>query len=151
MLAVLLSVLGPALFHFPSAPQVHTAEARAATALYRDLNRERSSYGIPPLSLDGRLGTAAVSHVLDMIRNRYFSHETPSGETPFDRFTAAGCIYRFAGENIAMAPDEQLADWAIFGSAPHRRNILNPHYARVGIAAAYDARGQLFFVEDFSD
>ncbi len=135
----------------PSRNDPHAVEAGAATALYRDLNRKRRVRGLPALSLDGRLDDAAVAHVADMATRNYFAHESPSGESPFDRLHAAGCDYRYAGENIAMAPDERIADSALFKSAPHRENILSPNYRRVGIAVMVNGSGDLLFVEDFSD
>jgi len=39
---------------------------------------------------------------------------------------------------------------ALLGSHEHRGNMLEAHYARVGIAAVGSADGEIF-VEDFSD
>jgi len=130
---------------------VHAAEAQAATSLYYHLNEERRGRGLAPLALDARLSEAAVKHVVDMSSQNYFAHESASGESPFDRMREAGCSYRFAGENLALAPGEREADSALFASAPHRRNTLSPNYRRVGIAVMFNADGELLFVEDFSD
>lgn len=133
------------------AVRTHAVEARAATALYYHLNEERRMRGLPALAIDARLSEAAVKHVIDMSEQNYFAHESTNGESPFDRMRDAGCKYSFAGENLAMAPDERVADSALFASAPHRNNTLSPNYRRVGIAVMFNTGGELLFVEDFSD
>ncbi len=146
--AVLLGSMG---FLWQPKTDLHAMESSAATALYHDLNQKRRAHGLQRLELDVHLDDAAVSHVKEMATWNYFAHPSPNGASPFDRLRAAGCDYRFAGENIAMAPDEPIADRALFKSAPHRENILSPNYNRVGIAVMVNAAGDLLFVEDFTD
>lgn len=140
-----------ATMFLPREEQVHQAEVTAATALYYDLNQERRIRGLPPLELDPRLGEAAIEHVVEMDAGNYFAHESPGGNTPFERMRAAGCRYSYAGENLAEAPNEEVADSALFASRPHRNNTLSPNYHRVGIAVMVDRDGELLFVEDFTD
>ena len=130
---------------------VHIMALAAAMSLFHDVNAERAAYGLRPLVLDVRLAAAAAEHAADMARRRYFAHESEDGASPFDRMRAQGCAFSYAGENIALAPDAQQADSVLFNSAPHRSNTLSPSYTRVGIAAARDANGTLYFVEDFSN
>lgn len=135
----------------PRAEQIHQMEAVAATALYDDLNRERRTRGLAALQLDSRLDDAAVQHVVDMSVHNFFDHVSLNGESPFERMRDAGCAYSYAGENLAEAPTEQVADDALFASLPHRRNTLSAMYRRVGIAVMVSSDGRLLFVEDFSD
>lgn len=130
---------------------VHIMALGLAMALFSDLNQERRAHGLQPLTIDSRLEDAAAGHAVDMARRGYFTHESPDGETPFDRLRAAGCSFDYAGENIALAPDVRTADNALFESAPHRENILSAEYRRVGIGIARDQNGDLYFVEDFSN
>lgn len=130
---------------------MHGLLLSAALSLFADINRERSADGLRPVVLDARLSGVAAGHAGDMAAKNYFAHESPSGDTPFDRMRAAGCEYSYAGENIAMAPDERVADSALFASTPHRENTLNVNYGRVGIGVARGAHGELLFVEDFSN
>jgi uncharacterized protein YkwD len=58
--------------------------------------------------------------------------------------------YGYAGENLALDRDVASAHRALLGSHEHRGNMLEAHYARVGIAAVGSADGEIF-VEDFSD
>ena len=123
----------------------------AAIALLGDVNRERASHGLQPLRIDVRLSRVASAHAADMAQFNYFSHASRNGATPFDRMTAAGLPYRYAGENIAIAPDERTADTALFASAPHRANTLSASYTRIGIGIVPDEQGNLLVVEDFAD
>lgn len=125
--------------------------ASASSALLADLNRTRIAHGLAALSASPQLAQAAQSHARDMVQNGYFAHESRDGKTPFDRMRQLGVSFRFAGENIAMAPSETVAAQSLFESAPHRENMLDPQYRRVGIAAVQRPDGELFFVEDFSD
>jgi uncharacterized protein YkwD len=128
----------------------HATEARAASELFAAINGERRVDGVPPLVLDPLLSDAALDHVADMARKKYFEHTSPDGISPFDRMRSYGCEFTFAGENIALAGDEIQADRALFKSAPHRMNTLNPKFTRVGIAVMYASDGRMLFVEDFA-
>lgn len=145
MHALMLATL---LMQHPVAPRI--SESRAATALYVHLNKERRAQGLPRLQLDPLLSDAALDHVQDMARNHYFEHTSPLGVSPFDRMRRVGCAFSYAGENIALASDETQADGALYKSAPHRANILNGRYTRVGIAVMYASDGRMLFVEDFA-
>ncbi len=123
------------------------ADARAMLAT---VNAERADHGLPPLTYDERLSEIARSHARDMVLRSYFAHETPEGESPFERMARAGYRFSYAGENIALDGDVDAAGRALFASTEHRENILQPHFNRVGIAAVASTDGEVF-VEDFSD
>ena len=125
-------------------------ESRAATRIYAALNDERRIEGLPPLVLDSTLNDAALDHVVDMARNNYFEHVSPDGISPWDRMRRFGCDYSYAGENIALAGSAVQADRALYKSPPHRANILNGKFDRVGIAVMHAADGRLLIVEDFA-
>jgi uncharacterized protein YkwD len=146
---MLASILAIALMQQRQA-DIHAAEAQAATALYYSLNTERRSQGLAPLSLDPLLDDAAIDHVVDMAQSDYFAHVSPTGVSPWDRMRRYGCSYSYAGENLALAGNESQADGLLYQSPPHRENILNANYTRVGIAVMFAQNGQLIFVEDFA-
>ncbi len=114
------------------------------------LNAERASHGLEPLGLDPSLCKLASNYANDMASRHFFSHRGPDGSTPFARMDRAHIRYGYAGENIALDSDPASAAQALWNSAPHRKNILEPHYAKVGIGAIRSADGEIF-VEDFSD
>jgi len=121
-----------------------------ARAMLDVLNAERASQGLQPLAFDPRLGAVAHAHAVDMAVRGYFGHETPEGEGPFDRLSRARLRYACAGENLALDANVTAASGELWRSTDHRSNILEPHFARVGIAAVRAADGEIF-VEDFSD
>jgi len=121
-----------------------------ARALLRDLNAARTTRGLVPLTLDPRLCSLAREHALDMVEHRFFGHASSDGSTPFQRMHRIGYEYRVAGENLALDVDEVAAHQMLWRSNPHRENMLEPKFARVGIAAIATDDGELF-VEDFSD
>jgi len=121
-----------------------------ALALLRDDNSRRRTAGMGPLLLVPQLSGIAGAHALDMIARGYFGHDTPEGVGPFQRMKAAGWQFGYAGENMAIGPDEVRAEQALYASPEHLANTLEPHYTKVGIAAYNTPVGEIF-VEDFSD
>lgn len=118
--------------------------------MLRALNAARVANGVPQLVLDPRLCTIASSHAVDMVERSYFGHISPEGGSPFDRMTKANYAFGYAGENIALNQNVDAAEDALWHSSEHRSNMLEPHYAKVGIAAVPSTDGEIF-VEDFSD
>jgi len=155
------SVLAPVL----SAPKEHAAvialampretssaeRATDANRMYARLNEKRAAMGLAPLAFDPQLARVAAGHAHDMVERRYFGHETPDGVSPFDRMRKAGVPFGYAGENIAMNADESSASQAFWLSQEHRANILERHYAKVGIAAVRTEGYGEIFVQEFSD
>jgi uncharacterized protein YkwD len=102
------------------------------------INQERANQGLAPLTLNNQLTSAARSHNQDMACNDFFSHNSPTAGSPFDRILAAGYDYSWAAENIAAgyaAPQDTVAGW--MNSSGHRANILGSNYIHVGIGYAY--------------
>lgn len=97
------------------------------------VNNERQKAGLAPLTTDLLLRNVARSHSMDMLRNGYFAHKSPSGEMPYDRLIAAGANFRLVGENLALAPSVDLAHIGLMNSPSHRENILDPNFKRIGI------------------
>ncbi len=132
------------------ASRVVVERAADAQAMLGVLNAERAGQGLEPLAFDPRLCAIARSHAVDMAERSYFGHVTPEGAGPFDRLNRAHYRYGFAGENLALDSNVRAASSELWQSSEHRSNILQPHFARVGIAAVRAADGEIF-VEDFSD
>jgi uncharacterized protein YkwD len=142
-LVVALTAISPS----PSAAELASQETR----MLADVNATRAGAGLRPLQLSNRLHEAAVLHAADMADKQYFDHKSRDGSTPFDRMRAVGCRFGWAGENLALGDSEPHAYAALLDSAPHRENILNPHFSRVGIGVVRADDGTLLFVQDFSD
>jgi uncharacterized protein YkwD len=133
----------------PAAVAYHERTADAQ-ALLQDVNAHRLGLGLAPLRLDPQLCAIARAHALDMASRSYFGHTSPDGESPFDRMNRAHFGYGYAGENLALDESVNAAAAALWHSPEHRENILEPHYAKLGVAAVLAPQGEIF-VEDFSD
>ena len=100
---------------------------------------------------DEKLREAARLHAKDMLERGYFSHYTPEGISPFDRMEAANVAYKFAGENLAFAPDIQIAMNGLMKSQGHRDNILSPNFRKAGIGVLDAGIFGKIFVQEFTD
>jgi len=118
------------------------------TTLFADLsiqsiikitNEERLKQGLPPLQENPLLTQAAKEKALDMIKQNYFSHFSPSGTSPWNWITKNGYQYHYAGENLAINfwDSEELVN-AWLNSTGHRENLLNPNYKDIGVAIISD-------------
>lgn len=120
---------------------------RARDATLCLLNRVRARHGQPPLRLNRKLSRAARRHSRDMVRHRYFAHDSRNGRSPFDRMRATRYVPRNAswwlGENIGWGsgslsqPAAMVRAW--MHSPPHRANILNRRFRDIGIGIVIGA------------
>lgn len=129
-----------------------TIDQKAEAQMLADVNHERTSRGIKPL-VQGSSALVGVArgHCEDMFRRGYFSHYTPEGLSPFDRMQNAGITFNFAGENLALAPNEQLAMQGLMQSPGHKANILDVNYGRVGIGVIDGGTYGEMFCQEFTD
>jgi uncharacterized protein YkwD len=103
------------------------------------VNDARRRANRPPVAASSSLDAAAQRYAEEMLRGRFYSHQSPAGETAGDRAAAAGYgPISYLGENIAkglFSPDEVVERW--LGSRGHRQNILHPMAAEMGIGVAF--------------
>jgi uncharacterized protein YkwD len=93
----------------------------------RLVNEARSRYGLHRVRLKPRLSLDAWRHSRRMARARSLFH---SGDLAslVRRYHA-----RYWGENLGVGPRLRDIVRMWMRSAPHRRNVLNPHYRRSGV------------------
>lgn len=115
------------------------------------VNEERKKVGLAQLQFDEETARVGRAHAKDMLERGYFSHYTPEGLSPFDRLEEAGILYQFAGENLALAPDAQIAMDGLMQSQGHRENILSPNFRKVGIGVIDAGIFGKMFVQEFTD
>ncbi|HLE84056.1 MAG TPA: CAP domain-containing protein [Thermoanaerobaculia bacterium] len=103
------------------------------------VNDARRRANRPPVAASPSLDAAAQRYAEEMLLGRFYSHQSPAGETAGDRAAAAGYgPISYLGENIAkglFSPDEVVERW--LGSRGHRQNILHPMAAEMGIGVAF--------------
>ncbi|NUW44206.1 CAP domain-containing protein [Nonomuraea rhodomycinica] len=115
-------------------------------------NAERAKGGCQPLKHDPQLHKAAYDHSADMAAQNYFSHTSKDGRSFMDRIRGAG----FTGgtgwaENIAMgqpSPASVVEAW--MNSSGHKANIMNCKYTLIGVGAAKNSKGQIYWTQDFA-
>ncbi len=127
--------------------QAQTRLPSLDTAVLTALNDVRSAHGLRPLRVSPALTAAAAEHSEQMLEDDYFDHTSPDG-TSFDQRIAH--YYQFGsryhhwsvGENLVYEAPDLTADQAValwMASPEHRRNILDPTWREIGIAAMHDA------------
>jgi len=115
------------------------------------INKERLSREVKEVVFDGELNNVGRAHCKDMFERGYFSHYTPEGFSPFDRMDDAGIIYSFAGENLALSPNTDIAMKGLMNSPGHKANILSTDFGRVGIGVIDGGIYGEMFCQEFTD
>ena len=122
------------------------------TKLLELTNLERKKKELPPLRLSPALVELARAHSANMAKQGKMEHNL-DGKTPFDRMRDAKYLFQMGAENIAACdakvglPDLMRA-W--MESKLHRENILGPNYTDVGLGAAHDKNGKVYYSQVFT-
>lgn len=122
-----------------SKPLYASQSATADTSAFADqvvelVNQERAKVGLKALSVDSKLQTMAQDKAIDMFKNNYFDHTSPTYGTPFEMMKTYGISYRAAGENIAKgqsSPAQVMKSW--MNSSGHKANILSSNFTAIGV------------------
>ena len=132
-----------------STPQGASQPSAEEKVLFDAANRERAAAGLHLLAWDSALAAAARQHALLMVQEQLISHHYPDELSLSERAARAGAKFSVIAENIARGADPESIHDGWMHSPGHRKNILSPDLAAVGIAAVR-SRGDLFAVQDFS-
>jgi len=116
-------------------------------------NQSRQEYSLSTLSENSVLNLAAQAKADDMLKNGYFSHNSPDGKTPWDFIVNSGYSYLMAGENLAVNFTEaENVETAWMNSPGHKANIVNKNFEEIGIGVAqgeYQGHSAIFVVQMF--
>lgn len=128
------------------------------------VNHERRERGLVPVRANPRLARAARRHGEDMVRHRYFTHESRSGAAFTSRIFRSGYLRRVvrwqAGENMAWgaghasSPRRIVRSW--MESSGHRANMLERRFRDLGVGVVAGApvregyRVAATYVHDFA-
>ena len=115
------------------------------------VNSERKNVRLNSLSFSENLAKVARAHCTDMFERGYFSHYTPEGLSPFDRMLQANITFNYAGENLALAPNTELAMRGLMQSPGHKANMLSQNFNRVGIGVIDGGVYGEMFCQEFTD
>ena len=120
-----------------SAASCNGGNASFETQVRSLINDDRANAGVPALSNNGSLASAARGHSKDMAINNYMSHTGSDGSGPDQRIQAAGYSFSAYGETIFggngpyTSPYSAVSGW--MGSTDHREIMLSSTYIDVGI------------------
>jgi len=109
------------------------------TQLQTLINDERTGAGLPALTVNTQLATAAKNHAVDMLCNDYLSHIGLDGSTPEERLREAGFTASLVIEDLyALHPayggnPQSAFDWWM-GDADSKADLLNANTTVVGLA-----------------
>lgn len=138
--SALASAAGPgAQSRIAACPHVRASATHASAKTMRAailclVNQERKRFHLPLLHENAKLDHSAQAHTDDMVKRNYFSHYSPNGAAPWDRMSAAGYNWSWAGENIATGyptPASVIDAW--MSDVGHCQNILTPQFHDIGI------------------
>jgi uncharacterized protein YkwD len=128
-----------------------TVDADAEDSMLEKVNKERTSRGLKALVMDDKLRELARNHSRDMFARGFFAHNNPDGKDPFQRMIDSGIIFTIAGENLALAPNVDLAHDGLMNSPGHRANILTAEFGKVGIGCIDGGQYGKMFSQEFTD
>lgn len=123
----------------------------AEQKMLQSLNYERTSRGLAAVIFSENLAKVARDHCSDMFKRGYFSHYTPEGLSPFDRMLSTDISFNYAGENLALAPNTELAMRGLMQSPGHKANILSQNFYKAGIGVIDGGVYGQMFCQEFTD
>ncbi len=136
MLLFTVKIVGVSLVAIGPVANVEASAITPSTVISL-ANVARAEGGLSILTENSLLARAAQSKANDMLAKQYFSHNTPSGETPWTFIKAVGYSYVTAGENLAIDFSEaESIQTAWMNSPGHRANIMNTSFQEIGIGIA---------------
>jgi uncharacterized protein YkwD len=113
------------------------SEDYSLATLLQETNSYRNQDKENPLRINSELDQAAQTKAQDMVNKNYWSHTSPSGQTPWNFIVNSGYEYQKAGENLAYgfsSAQDVVKAW--MNSPDHRANVLNNDYEDVGFGVA---------------
>lgn len=133
VLGIVVSVL--AVFGVSCTRNAHAFQLAQLT------NSERNARGIGSLAIDDTLVNKAQA---------WAEHMAAVGAISHSRLTdGAGSNWQILGENVGVAPSIPRANELLMNSPPHRQNILNGSFNRIGTGVAQSG-GQFYVVQVFA-
>ncbi len=114
------------------------------------VNKERANNGLGPLTWDWQAARVARTKSQDMIDKKYFAHESPTYGSPFKMMEKFGLKFSAAAENIAKGQNTAQAVMTSWMNSPgHKANILSKQTTHIGVGAAKDSGGTLYWTQMF--
>lgn len=145
---LVLALLAPSTTPGARAASSIVTVADAEAALLRLVNGDRAKEGLVALRVDPTLARIAGARSADMVRNGYFSHTEPDGDTFVDYLADADVRWYAAAETIAsdrypgLDYSLGITRWGWMNSPSHRAILMSDEYNYVGLGLAVSSVGQ---------
>jgi uncharacterized protein YkwD len=144
VVALALAVVSLSAIASPAGATSDTSMATLEQGVLDQINALRRQHGLGPLRRSTKLAAAARHHSLEMASRGFFSHNSANGSS-FDRriarfYPMGKSRFWSVGENLLWSsptvdPAAALNMW--FNSPEHRKNMLNPRWREIGLAAVH--------------
>ncbi|HVZ73699.1 MAG TPA: CAP domain-containing protein [Polyangia bacterium] len=136
---VYCGVAPPAAFEGAAGYDAASVDTRQAEAqLFALINRDRRAAGLPGLAPDPALANVAREHSVDMLKNHFVGHISPTTGSPADRVKHAGLTFKRLAENVARNGSVEELEIGLMASPGHRSAILDPQAKSVGVGVVID-------------
>jgi uncharacterized protein YkwD len=116
-------------------------------------NVERAKKGLPPLSANAKLITAAMLTTEQLVSTGILAHVMPGTTYPAftDRINAAGYRWTSVGENlgggVGATATQMVAAWV--ASPFHYDNMVSPGFTEIGVAIQTAPNGTIYMAQEF--
>jgi uncharacterized protein YkwD len=136
-------------------PAWGTVNSTLASQVLSLVNDHRTAMGLTALNVSSTLSNAAIWKSRHMAYYGYMQHDDPAppvARTVPERLDACGYPSSTSGwgENIAYGystPSAVMTAW--LNSPGHKANIENPSFRTIGIGAASNSAGTVYWTQDF--
>ncbi len=122
--------------------------ANLEKAMFKLINRDRSSNNVDLLQFSSRLCNVARIHSRDMARSDKVFHDLPGCQNLSERLQGAGLKVLKQGENVASALSVEDAQESLMKSPGHRQIMLDPDFSSVGIGIVIQGN-HLYITQNF--
>ena len=128
------------------------SDAISEIEMFNLINSERKKAGVKNVRFDEGLRVAAREYGEEMFAQGVFSHySSVDSASPAERLDRHAIEYSVTGENLAYAPDVQVAHTGLMNSEGHRRNILSQAFGKVGIGVIDAGIFGRIFVQEYTN
>jgi uncharacterized protein YkwD len=144
-LLAMAAVLAPAATaRTAHATQRANAQSTLQSGILQALNQLRATHHLHPVTLSRSLSTASLAHTKEMALDGYFAHDSGDGSPFWKRiqhfYGSSGYGYWSVGENLLWSTPDVDSGSAMklwWNSPEHKKNMLDPRWREIGIAALH--------------
>ncbi len=115
------------------------------------INETRKENDLDPLEMDRLLRKVARSNSSNMWDKDYYATDSSKRVEVAKRIANAGVIFDDYGENLALAPEENIAHRGFMNDPNKRKAILDPDFKRIGIGIVSAGMYGSMFTQEFAD